>query len=103
MDQLEFDLGKGRRRRDEGMASAARPQVQRLELARSAAADIARERGSVTTDEVRMQLGLTPGRSNEQNWMGSIFRDERFEWSGEVVLSKIPASHARMIKVWRLK
>jgi hypothetical protein len=35
------------------------------------------------------------------NAAGSVF-DGRFAWTGEVVASRRPSTHGRLIRVWRL-
>ncbi|MAH51793.1 hypothetical protein CMI37_38610 [Candidatus Pacearchaeota archaeon] len=103
-EQLELDLSAGIELRDMGMALAAGNNRMALEIARGAAEKICREKGVVTSDDVRQRLGLNPSDIRDsQNWMGSIFRVPQFIWTGERVKSRIPRNHAAEIKVWTLK
>ena len=103
MSQLELDLDGGVELREEGMARAATNQQEMLELSRDVAEEIARSNGVVTSDDVRYRLNLAPSNNLcSQNWMGSMFRDPRFTWTGDYVNSKIRRNHAAPIKVWKL-
>ena len=105
MVQLELDLGAAIEQRGLGMARAAAAGDNRkmLALSRDVAEEIARLNGVVTSDDVRYRLNLAPSNKRDsQNWMGSIFRDSRFTWTGDYVNSKIRRNHAAPIKVWRL-
>ena len=102
-DQLELSLGKGVVLREQGMNLAAMNNKEKLEAAREVAVEIAREKGEVTSDDVRYHLNLKPSdRRDSQNWMGSIFRDRRFAYTGRRIKSKIARNHAAEIKVWCL-
>ena len=101
--QLHIDLIQGQLLRDRGLALSAMPKAELLHLARETAYNIARIDGEVTSDDVRQALNIVPGRANGANWIGSIFRDKRFEWTGRVISSKIPKNHAALIKIWKLK
>jgi len=101
--QLELDLGGSIELREIGMARAAQSRQEMLEIARAVAEEIAREQGTVTSDDVRYRLNLAPSNIRDsQNWMGSIFRGGAFVWTGEYINSKIRRNHAAPIKVWRL-
>ena len=99
---MTFNLERGQQLRDQGMELAAMADLEALALARDVAEHLCRQKGEVTTDDVREFLNIEPGHSNGQNWIGSIFRDPRFLWTQRVINSAIPRNHARMIKVWRL-
>jgi len=102
-DQLELSLGKSVVLREQGMNLAAMNNKEKLEAAREVAVEIAREKGEVTSDDVRYHLNLKPSdRRDSQNWMGSIFRDRRFAYTGRRIKSKIARNHAAEIKVWCL-
>jgi hypothetical protein len=99
---MQLNLFEGLALKDRGQRLAAMHRQDALNLARDVAEKICILRGSATADDVREWLGIGPGRQNGQNWLGSIFKDKRFWWDGEVQTSEIPSNHARMIKVWRL-
>ena len=101
-DRLKFNLRSGRSLRDEGMDRAANKRQDLLAEWRDLAVLICETVGVCTTDDLRRHFGAKAMGINEQNWMGSIFRDSRFEWTGRMQPSRIPGNHARMIKVWRL-
>lgn len=104
--QLELDLGAAREQRDLGMARAAAAGNNKalLAISREVAEEIAAKKGTVTCEDVRAALTLVPQhhRRDSQNWMGSMFKDRRFEWTGEYVTCRIPCNHANRHKVWRL-
>ena len=105
MVQLELDLGAAIEQRDIGMAraSAVGDNKRMLALSRDVAEQIATENGTVTCEDVRAALTLVPQHTRDsQNWMGSMFKDRRFVWTGRYVKCKIPWNHANNIKVWRL-
>lgn len=101
--QLRFDLDQGEALRDEGMAMAALTQSELLAEARDEAVRIARAQGYVTIDDVRRAAHVPPGTTNGQNWIGSVFKDKRFVWTGRMKKSEIPSNHGRMIRVWSLR
>ena len=93
-----FDLHEGRRLRDAGHASLERhPWVTE---ARRVAAEIAHDKGSVTSDDVHKRLELPSGV--HVNAWGSVFRRPYFEWDGSWTQSERPEAHARWIRRWRL-
>jgi hypothetical protein len=96
-----FDYGETVRRKEEGMARARTARSGILAIAQRLAAQICDEYGTVTSDDVAMRMekiGLT--YSGLGNASGSVFR-HGFKWTGEVVTSKRPSTHGRMIRVWR--
>ena len=101
-DQLIFNLRSGRSLRDAGMDRAANRRQDLLAEWREEAVLICETVGVCTTDDLRRHFGAKAMGINKQNWMGSIFRDSRFEWTGRMQPSRIPGNHARMIKVWQL-
>jgi hypothetical protein len=103
MMDVQLNLKLGRELRDQGMNLAAMNRQQALQFARRAAAQLARVNGTVTSDDVRRAIQLGKGRSNGQNWIGSIFKTPEFVWTGQVVQSALPGNHARLIRVWRLR
>jgi len=104
MNQLQLSLAEGKRLKDEGMTLAAMSRAELLKKARDVAYVLCEKHGTCTTDDVRYALDLRPAdKANQQNWIGSIFRDSRFEATGEYVKSKIARNHAAVIQIWRLK
>ena len=104
--QLELDLDAAIEQRDLGMARAAAAGNNKklLAISREVAEQIATEKGTVTCEDVRAALTLMPQhhRRDSQNWMGSMFKDRRFVWTGKYVKCRIPCNHANNIKVGRL-
>ena len=101
-DHMRLNLSSGRALRDLGMERAANKRQDLLAEWREQAVFICEAVGVCTTDDLRRHFGAKAMGINKQNWMGSIFRDSRFEWTGRMQPSRIPGNHARMIKVWRL-
>ena len=73
---------------------------QWLDAARRAALRIARERGQVSSDDVRKECPIT-GAINK-NVSGSIFKTRQFVWSG-VKRSTTPSRKGGMISVYTLR
>jgi hypothetical protein len=71
-----------------------------LEAARKAAVRIARERGSVSFDEVRRECPIPGGF--HRNIAGGIFKTKQFIWSG-VKKSTTPSRKGGMIGVYTLR
>jgi hypothetical protein len=97
-----FDLAEGKRLRDLALSRHEDRNPKWLDLARTVAFGIAKENGTVNANEVRAILepaGIVPHHPNA--W-GSLFRGKMWERTGERVPSKIKASHASEIGVWRL-
>ena len=101
--QLRFDLDQGHALRDEGMAIAALNRAEFLAETRDEAVRIARAQGYVTIDDVRRAVHVPPGTTNSQNWIGSVFKDRRFAWTGRMKKSEIPSNHGRLIRIWSLR
>lgn len=70
-----------------------------LANARDMAAQLAREHGKVTSDDI--WLALPPPRTVHPSVMGALFRDKRFELCA-FTLSKRPRANARRIGVYKL-
>lgn len=106
MNQLPlFDGKRARAAKARGMAKAAAHHNELLEIARDVAESIARSGdGTVNIDEVAVDMihmGLNP--DDLGNAAGSVFKGNQWEFTGERVKSTKVSSHAREIKIWRLK
>jgi hypothetical protein len=103
--KFNFDLDKGRERRDQGiaLATASLSRQQLLALAKVYAVRVARLCGSVTADDVfyeMLKAGLDPTALGPA-W-GSVFRGESFVFTGRWEKSKRVSNHASDLRVWRL-
>jgi hypothetical protein len=106
MNQLPlFDGRKARAAKTKGMARAAAHHNELLEIARDVAESIARSgNGTATMDQVAMQLmTMDYNPSDLGNAAGSVFKGNQWEFTGTRVKSNKVSSHAREIRVWRLK
>lgn len=102
--QSLFDFAVAIARKQEGMAKAALARPVLLASAQDCARRIARTRGTVTADDVAEMLdGMGIDYAALGNAAGSVFRKSEFEFTGQIVQSRRPSTHARCIKVWRLK
>lgn len=104
MNQLPlFDGKKSRAAKVRGMAKSAAHHNELLEIAREVAESIARSGdGTANMDQVALQMirmDLNPAELG--NAAGSVFRG--WEFTGERVKSTKVSSHAREIKIWKLK
>lgn len=116
MRQLDLGLGQPPRTRrprrktastQEAMECLAKAQGSLIERAREEAVCIARQVGEVHSRAVRErleQLGLVDPSSRD-HWLGAVFRDERFRWSGRYYSysDRRKNVHERTIKIWVLK
>jgi hypothetical protein len=68
---------------------------------RGAAERIAREKGSVSSDDLRRYAIDHKIRPHHQNAWGAIFRGKRWRLVGRK-RSKFVSNHAREIKIWEL-
>jgi hypothetical protein len=97
-----FDANEAERRKRIGKMLAADGRGHLLHAARGFAAAIASVRGEVTSDDVAAIMSENElDYSDLGNAAGSVF-DGHFAWTGRVVPSARPASHGRLIRVWRL-
>ena len=97
-----FDAAEAERRKIVGKALAADRRIELLMAARGFAAFIAAQQGTVNSDEVAAIMAENGLDYTELgNAAGSVF-DEKFSWTGDVVPSRRPASHGRLIRVWRI-
>jgi hypothetical protein len=106
MNQLPlFDGRKARAAKARGMARAASHHNELLEIARDVAESIARSGdGTATMDEVALQMiRMDYNPAELGNAAGSVFKGNQWEFTGERVKSNKVSSHAREIRVWRLK
>jgi len=103
MSELQMDLMGGLEEKRKGQALASMDRTELLEHSRNIAVMLCIRDGETNSDVVRRTVNLPPIGSNRQNWIGAIFNDKRFEWTGQVVPSTIKRNHGALIKVWRLK
>lgn len=98
-----FDAAEAQARKEHGMERAALARPALLAAAQESARRLALAHGRVTADDVAFCLWMRGlDYSALGNASGSVFRTD-FEWTGEVVSSKRPSTHGRVIRVWRLK
>ena len=97
-----FNAAEAERRKIVGMALAADARHELLAAARGFAAFIASHGSTVTADEVAAMMAANGLDYSELgNAAGSVF-DGRFQWTGQVIPSRRPSTHGRLIRVWRL-
>jgi len=96
-----LDKDESERLKTNGMELAASNRKELLNIARTIAKEIAVSQGSVTSDDVAMELDnralprLGPAA-------GSLFTTSDFMWTGQRVRSEQPLNHGREIRVWKL-
>ena len=101
-----FDLKTGLTLRDAGKQLASAKRAYVLSYARTLAIAIAKGRADrcVTADDVYRQLAILGHDGNLLgNAAGSLFRGDRWEFTGQRKQSVRISNHARWIMVWRLK
>ena len=101
-----FDHSEGMKLRDAGKMLASSKRAYILSYARVLAVTIAKSKPDrcVTADDVYRQLALL-GHDLDLlgNAAGSLFRGDRWEFTGERKKSVRISNHARWIMVWRMK
>jgi hypothetical protein len=100
-----FDIIAGIEARDAGIAQAARTKGTLLKLARNIAADLGRELGEVTADDVQRRLHDVHKISIHAlgNAAGAIFKTDDWEFTGRFVRSERVHARGNMLRVWRWK
>jgi len=91
----------GEQEKEQGQSLVESHNPHWIEIMRQAAVNFARERGTVTTDDLHQfgdMLGLAPRHPNA---FGAIFRGPQWKSVG-FVKSKRVSAHARIIRQWRL-
>lgn len=96
--QMELIESEGEKGKREGMALAAEHHQGWLAQARRQAVQVALANPNRTCSVNDLIL---PGPAG--NWVGSIFKGGEWEFTGMRVRADRPESHAREVKVWRLK
>lgn len=99
----QFDLFEGKALRDEGMSVSAKNNSLALLQAKAIAKKIAlsKEGRTCTIDDVQrvlIDLGINLGMA-----AGSVFKGSEWVFTGQYIATHRKSSHARQIKVWRLK
>ena len=98
-----FDYAASKQLRDTGMESAASGRAELLKRARELAVRLARIHGKITADDVRKEYEYRGGNWSELgNAAGSIFKGRYFECVG-FENSSVATSHARALRVWKLR
>lgn len=98
-------------KRDRGMAVAASKNFSMLRVARIVADDFARRNGRVSIDDVRREmclvsvlnrLGVEPVNFTPGNWMGSVFKEDKWEIVG-MQHTTHKKGHARRVLTYKLR
>jgi len=100
-----FDLAEAQRLRDTGINAATEPAHRRemLHYAREIARRICLQAGKATSDDVAEAMhadGIPYDALG--NAAGAVFKDKMFVATGEYRQSTRIASHARIVRVWKL-
>lgn len=101
-----FDVEEAERLRDHGIANASRPDARKnlLKEVKNIAYMLAVLHGAVTADDVVEWYYETECIRIDKilgNAMGSVFRDKRFRFSGELVPSRRPERRGNMNRIWK--
>lgn len=99
-----YDIDAARELRDKGMTLAANNNRELLELAREVAITIAEHDPDGECDANRVGVVLTELYGVEEfgNWMGSVFKQKWWEFTGRRVQAKRKSRHGNEIRIWRL-
>lgn len=100
--KMVFDQISAEKLADRGIALAEAKHSSQVGLARDIAEQIAKRKGTVTTDDIRREFVRL-----HLDWLGnaagSIFRDSRFEFAGDYIKSTVVVGHGNLIRVWKLR
>lgn len=97
---MQLSLEQGRSLKETGLARVLSNNRAFLEIMRMEAMRLSRQRGWVTSDDLRVyasQLNIEP---THQNAWGAVFRGPRWHAIGRRK-SAVPESHAREIRIWQ--
>ena len=92
-------------KKDNGMKLAANSNKLFLLKAREYAFTVAcrHPESEVDVETVRQEFMRISGIRITGNWLGSLFKDGRFEFTGKWRKAEHQGSHARVTRIWRLK
>lgn len=103
MTQLALNLHEGRKRRNTGIAQVTSKNGTFVETLKSVARMIARNKGTVTADDLRIWADRNGMEPTSPNAYGAIFaKNPDFEPCG-FCPSAQPNRRGGMIRVWRLR
>jgi hypothetical protein len=98
-----FDYAESKQLRDTGIQNASNGRAEILTKVKAIARHMAYIRGKITADDVRKEYEYRGGNwSDLGNAAGSIFKGKQWECCG-FENSKVTTSHARALRIWRLK
>jgi len=100
VNAVQLSLDEALAQRDLGLDRLEEHYPDFLDRARAVAEQIARKKGSVTADDVRVVLSIPAGVSH--NAMGALFRGPRWERIGWQQ-SEQPQRHGNRVGLWRLR
>jgi hypothetical protein len=95
----KFDMEESKRLKEHGIKTAAGKRPELLRIARTIAKEIAVSQGTVTADDVAVEMASRK-LGNLGATAGSLFRGNDFVWTGLRVMSKQVNNHGRELKVW---
>ena len=93
---------------EEAMVVLKKHHAELIQIAREVAREIALEKGTVHSREVRSVMvsrGLLTGEEGREHWFGAVFRGGEFEWTGKYHSYSDSSRnvHERSVKIWRLR
>jgi hypothetical protein len=92
----------GEERKAEGLAIIEAHHGDFLSLMRTRAREIATEKGSVTSDDLRAYAACWGIEPEHRNCWGAVWRPSEWRYVG-FKKSTLPSNHSRMVRVWKLK
>ena len=104
--ERHFDAAAAKLAADKGIEIAAEQKASLVITARNVAIEIAKEQGVVTMDDVIRRLavrGICKIKGELKNAAGAIFRDRRFEFTGQMVKSERIHAKGNLLRQWRIK
>jgi len=96
---LQLDLPEGLARRDAGLERATFTHPDFVSEMRAVAIALARRRGTVTADDLRIEATARGLRPRHKNAWGAIFRGPGWMKVGEA-RSALPSNHGHVNPVW---
>lgn len=89
--------------KEAGIAAATEGNESVLELAREIAVEFAKRDPDRETSSAEVGIELKRRGYAIGNWMGALFRTDQWEFTGRFKQNYRDGTHAREVRVWRLK
>ena len=97
----QFELFSGKELKEHGCAAVAENNEEYLDWFKSAAQDVLRAKGEVTSEEVVAKIGMPDGHPNAVGAAMRSFASEHHLKVSGYRKSQRPSCHAAIIAIWK--